>query len=90
MLLHEGRPARLRKCKVMVRVAGRARWFLVITRYDEHGERNLAVQETTGFRWLGPLAIMKLDRRGSRQPAGMVSSRDFHAAISALERYELV
>ena len=90
MLLHEGRPGRLRKCRVMVRVAGRARWFLVITRYAENGERNLAVQETTGFRWLGPLAIMKLERRGSRRPAGMVSPRDFHAAISALERYEIV
>jgi len=87
MLLHEGRPARLRKCRVMVRVSGQARWFLVITRYDETGVRNHAVQETTGFHWLGPLAIVKLEKRGSRRPTGITSSRDFHAAISALERY---
>ena len=90
MSLHEGRPARLRKCRVMVKIGGQAKWFLVITRYDVDGEKNRAVQETTGFRWLGPLAIMKLEKRGSRRPAGIVSSRDFHAAISGLERCALV
>lgn len=90
MLLHEGRPGRLRKCRVTVEVAGRARWFLVITRYDGNGRENQAVEETTGFRWLGPLAIMKLEQRGSRRPAGMISSGDYHAAISALEQYALV
>lgn len=90
MSLHEGRPARLRKCRVMVKAAGRPKWFLVITRYDADGEKNHAIEETTGFRWLGPLVIMKLERRGSRRQVGMTSSRDFHAAFSALERYALV
>ena len=89
MSLPEGRPARLRKCKVMVEVFGKARWFLVVARYDENGERNKAIQETTGFCWWGPLAIMKLGRKRSRLPTGMTSSRDFHAATSALERYAL-
>jgi hypothetical protein len=86
MSLPEGRPARLRKCKVMVEVFGKARWFLVVTRYDENGESNRAVQETTGFCWRGPLAIMELGKKWSRLPTGMISSRDFHAATSALER----
>jgi len=89
MLLHEGKPAQLRKCKVMVKVDERPQWFLVITRYDADGRRNTAIHETTGFRWLGPLAIMKLERKGSRRPAGIGSPRDFHAAVSALERYAM-
>ena len=89
MSLPEGRPAQLRKCKVTVEVFGKARWFLVATRYDENGESNRAIQETTGFCWRGPLAIMKLEKKRSRLPIGMSSSRDFHAAISALERYAL-
>jgi len=87
MSLDEGRPAQLRKCKVMVEVAGQAKWFLIITRYDANGRKNHAVQETTGFHWLGPLVIMKLEKKGSRRPLGMISSRDLHIAISALERY---
>lgn len=74
----------------MVRVAERTQWFLVVTRYDADGRRNRAIQETTGFRWRGPLAVMKLEKRGSRRPVGITSSRDFHAAISALERYALL
>ena len=90
MVLHEGRPARLRECRVMVKVAGQAKWFLVVTRYDTEARRNYAIQETTGFRWLGPLAIMKLESRGSRRLLGVVSSEDLYAAISALELYALV
>jgi len=89
MLLHEGRPARLRKCRVMVKVDERPQWFLVVTRYDADGRRNAAILEATGFRWVGPLAIMKIEKKGSRQPVGITSPRDFHAAVSALERYAL-
>lgn len=90
MSLREGRPARLRKCRVMVKVAGQAKWFIVITRYDANGRENQAIGETTGFRWLGPLAIMKLEKRRNRRPVGINSSRDYHATISALEQYALV
>ena len=71
----------------MVKVAGKAKWFLVATRYNADARENHAIQETTGFHWLGPLAIVKLEKKGSRKPLGMTSSQDFHTAISALERY---
>jgi len=85
--LREGRPARLRKCKVMIRTFGRERWYLVLTRYSQRGARNCAVSEAIGRDWNGPISVAKLERRRDTIPTGIVSSEDYHAAVAAVELY---
>ena len=81
--LDEGRPARLRECKVMIRVFDRAHWFLVRTRYSGEGAVNHSIGETMGFSWNGPLTVMRLE---GRTPAGIISSEHHQAAIAAVEQ----
>ena len=84
--LDEGRPARLRECKVMIRVFDRTHWFLVRTRYSVEGAVNNSIGETMGFSWNGPLTVMRLEGRGRRTPAGILSSEHHQAAIAAVEQ----
>ena len=72
----------------MVKVSRQVKWFLAITRYGTDGRRNQAIQETIGFCWLGPLVVIKLEKRGSKGPLGMTSPQDTHVAISTLELYD--
>lgn len=85
--LYEGHPARLRKCKVMVKVFGRTHWFLVTTRYSDGGARNRSIYETMGFAWNGPVTAMRLEKRGKCTPAGILSSEHHQAAVAAIERF---
>ena len=85
--LCEGRPARLRKCKVMIRVFDRSHWFLVTTRHSDDGTRNRSIYETTGFSWNGPLMVARLEKRGKSTPTGILSSEHHQAAIAAVERF---
>ena len=85
--LYEGRPARLRKCKVMIRMFDRTHWFLVATRHSDDGARNRAIYEAASFSWNGPLSVMRLESRGKRTLAGILSSEHHQAAIAAVERF---
>jgi len=85
--LDEGRPARLRKCKVMIRVFNRSHWFLVTTRYSDDGPKNRSIYETMGFAWNGPLTVMRLEKRGKCPPAGILSAEHHQAATAAVERF---
>ena len=85
--LREGRPARLRKCKVMVRVFDRVHWFLVTSRHSDDGAGNRSIGETMRFSWKGPVTVMRLERRGSNVPVGILSSEHHQAAASAIERH---
>ena len=71
----------------MVRAFDRAHWFLVTTRYSDDGTRNRSIYETTGFSWNGPLMVARLEKRGKRTPAGILSSEHHQAAIAAVERF---
>lgn len=84
--LREGRPAQLRKCKVMISVFDRVHWFLVATRYNDDGARNHSIRETMGFRWNGPLTVMRLEKRGG-DTIGILTAEHHQAAIAAVERY---
>lgn len=85
--LCEGLPARLRKCKVMIRVFDRTHWFLVTTRYGDDGPKNRSIYETMGFAWNGPLMVTRLERRGKCPPAGILSAEHQQAATAAVERF---
>lgn len=71
----------------MVRMFDRIHWFLVTTRHSDIGAENRSVRETMGFYWNGPLTVMRLERRGSNTPAGIISSEYHQAATAAVERY---
>ena len=83
--LPEGWPARLRKCKVMIRVFNHAHWFLVTTRHSHDGAQNRSIRESLGFSWNGPLTVMRLEKRGDKIPAGILSSEHYQAASAAVE-----
>lgn len=85
--LCEGRPAPLRKCKVMIRAFDRTYWFLVTTRHSNDCARNRSIYETTGFSWNGPLMVTRMERRSKRTPVGIESSEHHQAAIAAVERF---
>ena len=85
--LYEGRPARLRNCKVMIRVFDRTHWFLVTTRYSDDGPRNHSIYETIGFSWNGPLTVKRLEKRGKCSPSGILSAEHHYAAVAAVERF---
>ena len=70
----------------MIRVFDRAYWFLVTTRYSYDGTQNRSIYETMGFSWNGPLTVMRLERRGDRVPAGILSSEHHQAASAAVEQ----
>ena len=84
--LHEGWPAQLRKCKVMIRAFDRTHWFLVTTRHSGCGAKNHSIYETMGFAWNGPLMVARLERRGESIATGILSSEHHQAAIAAVER----
>ena len=71
----------------MIRVFDRTHWFLVTTRHSDDGTRNRSIYETTGFSWNGPLMVVRLEKRGNRAPAGIISSKHHQAAIAAVERF---
>lgn len=83
--LHEGRPDRLRRCKVMIRAFGSEHWFLITTRYSQSGTRNCAVSEAMGRDWNGPLSVLRLDGRRETSPVGIATSEHHHAALAAVE-----
>jgi len=85
--LREGRPARLRKCKVMITMFDHVYWFMVTTRHSDDGARNNSIDETMGFPWNGPLTVMRLERRGGNTPIGILTTEHRQAAIAAVERY---
>jgi hypothetical protein len=83
--LHEGRPSRLRKCKVMIRAFDSEHWFLITTRYSHDGTRNCAVSEAMGHNWNGPLSVSKLGGRRRTTPVGIVTSEYHYTALAAVE-----
>lgn len=85
--LYEGRPARLRNCKVMIRAFDRIHWFVVTTRYSDDGPRNYSIYETTRYIWNGPLTVMRLENHGKCRPAGILSAEHHQAATAAVERF---
>lgn len=83
--LREGRPDRLRKCKVMIRAFGSEHWFLITTRYSQNGPRNCALSEAMGRNWNGPLSVCVLEGRRETAPIGIVTSEYHHTALAAVE-----
>ena len=71
----------------MVRAFDHAHWFLVTTRHSDDGTRNRSIHETMGFSWNGPLTVARLERRGKRTLAGILSSEHHQAAMEAVERF---